>query len=64
MVKIFEFVDIYSDSNNTLFLGKTKRALDQKSVPNPIIISLAIYPTKILPKAKIIKGKAIIKGAS
>jgi hypothetical protein len=44
--------------------GKIKIALLKKGVPGPIIISLNKKPTKILPKAKIIKGKDILRGES
>jgi hypothetical protein len=53
-----------SDSARISFFGSTKRELAQKLVPKPIIISLAKYPTKRLPRAKSIKGMAIGMGAS
>lgn len=55
---------IYSDSISLKCMGCTKIVLENVIAPGPIIKSFKIYPIKILPKHKIIKGKAIAQGAS
>jgi hypothetical protein len=60
------FIEVGKNSASKIikFSGKINKALPQKSVPTPIIISLVTYPIKILPKDKINNGNPIANGAS